>query len=245
MSNEILTYILIAFVVVFLIAMSIYFLPSIKKGIKKMMPKKKSKKKKNAAPKTEKPKRPILLTPQESKKSETPLGLEYGKKEEKKENPKTNDDLVMDYPPLVAAPKTNYGNRTVINSNKNLGKEFDEIKNFLQENEEDLFTHVGRNALNASNSKMQKTSIPPPVSQRTSSIYNTDNSYKQEYPEFVASPKNPTFNYSAPKEYNSGRSVLDLGKDEKDIIRQFKNLSPEMKKMLIADVLSKKRSDDF
>ena len=239
MSNEILTYILIGFIVLFVIAMSIYFLPSIKKLIKKMMPKKKAKKKKNNEPKPEKVKRPVLLSPQESKKSEKPLELEYGASIDKKAKTPTNDDLVMNYPPLVTGPKTNYGNRTVINSNKKMGNEFDEIKNFLQENEEDLFTSVGRKALNDSNARLEQKAVP-----RTSTIYSPDNSYKSEYPDFVAN-KAPSFNYSRPKEYSPKKSVFDLQQDEKDIIRQFKNLSPEMKKMLIADVLSKKKSDDF
>jgi hypothetical protein len=240
MSNEVLTYILIAFFALFLISMSIYFLPSIKKTVKKVSKNKKKKKKKNNTPKAEKPKRPILLSPQESKKSEKPLGVEYGGGSEKKESPKTNDDLVMDFPPLVTAPKTSYGNRTVINSNKNVGNEFDEIKNFLRENEEDLFTSVGRNALN---NRATTQNSAPPTTPRTSTIYNTDNSFKQQYPEFVAS-KTPSFSYSKPKEYAPGKSVFDLQQDEKDIIRQFKNLSPEMKKMLVLDVLSKKKSDD-
>ena len=245
MSDEVLTYILISFLVVFMVALSIYFLPAIKKGVKKITPKKKAKKKKQPAEKTEKVKRPILLTPQESKKSEKPLEIEYGKEATKKvETKKEEDDLVMNYPPLVAQSKNNYGNRTVINSNKNFGNEFDEIKNFLQENEEDLFTNVGRNALN-NRSTTSKSAPPPPITPRTSTIYNADNSFKQEYPEFVAG-KSPSFNYSKPKEYTPrGGSVLDLGKDEKDIIRQFKNLSPEMKKLLISDVLSKRKSDDF
>ena len=237
MNDKVLTYILIGFVVLLVIALSIYFLPLIKKLIPKK--KKKKKKAKSTAPKEEKIKRPILLSPQESKKSgDKPAELTFEKKEPEK--PKTNDDFVMEFPPLVTAPKQNVGNRTVVNS-RNIGNEFDEIKSYLQETEEDIFTSVGKKALFDSqnqNRNLKNFSTPAQTVNSSIDIIN-------DYPDFVANSTKTTFNYSSPKEYNPKKSILDLQEDESDIIKQFKNLSPEMKKMLISDVLSRKKSDDF
>lgn len=234
MSDKVLTYILIGLVVLLVIALSIYFLPM----IKKLIPKKKKKKKKKSKqePKEEKIKRPILLSPQESKtkEKETP-SLTF----EPKEPPKTNDDFVMEFPPLVTAPKQNVGNRTVVNS-RNIGNEFDEIKNYLQESEEDIFTSVGRKALfDSQNQNRNLNNFSKPAQ-----VVNNSINIKDEYPEFVANSKKSSFNYSDPKEYNPKKSIFDLQQDENDVIKQFKNLSPEMKKLLISDILSKKKSDD-
>ncbi len=256
MNDKVLTYILIGLVVMFVIALSIYFFPIIKKLIPKK--KKKSKKKKSKdEPKPEKIKRPVLLTPQESKEEKKfqPVQKEdnaFGKKEPAK----SENDLVMDFPPLVTQPQQKKDNRTVVSNNRGLGSEFDEIKNYLQETEEDIFTSVGRKAL--SDSQAKRPVVPPPRRPSTTSNYNdmssfiapptpktTQSTVKQGYPNFLTNTESLNFNYSKPKEYTPGKSVLDLGQDEKDIIKQFKNLSPEMKKLLISDVLSKKRSDDF
>ena len=237
MNDKVLTYILIGFVVLLVIALSIYFLPLIKKLIPKK--KKKKKKAKTAAPKEEKIKRPILLSPQESKKGDDkPAELTFEKKEPEKT--KTNDDFVMEFPPLVTAPKQNVGNKTVVSS-RNVGNEFDEIKNYLKETEEDIFTSVGRKALfDSQNQNRNLKNFSTPAQTVNNSI-----DIKNEYPDFVASSTKTNFNYSSPKEYNPKKSIFDLQEDESDIIKQFKNLSPEMKKMLISDVLSRKKSDDF
>lgn len=229
MDNQTLTYMFIGFVSVFLIALFIYIFPF----IKKLFPKRKKSKKVKKEKQEVVFKRPVLLAP--SRTTETKqLGFEP-KKEEKPE-------LVMEFPPLVTKPQpTKIGNNTVINTSRprNIGAEFNEIKNYLKEtSEEDIFTSVSRESLN------RRPITPPPA--KSSIFSSSTNDYRAEFPEFVPTNSAPSFNYSRPKDYMSSRgSVLDLQKDEKDILRQFRNLSPEMKKLLITDILSTKKSDNI
>ena len=231
MEDKTLFAILIGFVVMFVGALIIFLIPK----IKAILPKKKKKKKKDKKPKGEEPfKRPVLLKPDASKPSEK---KEEPKKEEEKE-------LVMSFPPIKsrAAQPTDSKTRTITTRSTrtvDIGDDFDEIRNFLD-------------ATEFKNEKPKTPSVNADLSKTTgsmlrSSLTGTARDARRDYPSYTPKTQSTPFNYSRNKSYatHNSSNYLDLDADEKDIINQLRNLSPDMKKLLISDILSKRKSDDI